>query len=295
VLSALSFLRKVIKDKQVSICHCEDFAAVILFLIIKPFVSNKPKILWHVRLLEHTPVRKWLALRFCDGIMGISKSVVDSFHKSPKVHLTPNGFDPNECDPALVKPICSQLLPEQTQIIGFLGEISEQKGASVLMNALPSVLAKHSDVICVFVGSDPFKYIQKLSQLAEQYGIKQHVIFWGESHRADTQSLLKRFTVFVMPSFSEGFSRSLLEALALERPAVASDIAAHKELITNGVNGLLYNVNDFSTCADAINTILADPIKAAEYGKHGRQIAMSNYTIDKTMRSIHEVYDSLNK
>jgi glycosyltransferase involved in cell wall biosynthesis len=246
-----------------------------------------------VRLLERTPARKWVAVHLFDAILGISKPVVDSFPKSPKVHLTPNGIDPIECDPSLVAAMNSKLFSEQTPIIGYLGEVSELKGARILLSALVKVFLRHPNVICVFVGSGNAHYVHNLSLFAEQNGIKDRVIFWGESHHKETQSLLKRFTVFVTPSFSEGFSRSLLEALALERPSVASDIPAHKELVANEVNGLLYNVHDPLACADAINKILADPGKSAEYAKKGRQMAIDKYTVDKTMLSIHEVYDSL--
>ncbi len=286
-------IRKLVRQYRADICHCEDFSAFFLFRTVKYCMAGKFKVLWHVRVIEHTPVRKWLALHVGDGVITVSRAVADTFPPSTDIHIIPNGIDPLELDPEKVKPFISPRFPDNVPIIGYLGALVEQKGAHILMAALPAVFAENPTALCVLVGSGEAAYIRALSSLATERGITKNIIFWGEAHGAETTALLRSFTVFLMPSFSEGFSRSLLEAMSLERPTVASNIAAHRELVVAGVTGLLYDVYSPAGCAAAINSVLADPAKAASYGKMGKERTLAFYTVEKTMKGIQKLYDSL--
>jgi glycosyltransferase involved in cell wall biosynthesis len=293
LLRSFNLLRNLVTQYNADICHCEDFSAFFLFIIVKYCMGKNFKVLWHVRLIERMPARKWLAVRLGDGIICVSKAVAETFPTSPKIHIIPNGIDPIEMDPAVLEPIKSPLIAEHVPLVGYLGALVDKKGAQILMAALPVVIAKNPNALCVFVGSGEASYIRRLTSFAQEHGIAKNVVFWGEAHGAETSSLLRSFTVFVMPSFSEGFSRSLLEAMSLERPTVASDIPAHKELVIPGITGLLYDTRNPDACSAAINSVLDDPAKAASLGKMGRKRAIDMYTIDKTMKKIHAIYDSI--
>jgi glycosyltransferase involved in cell wall biosynthesis len=98
----------------------------------------------------------------------------------------------------------------------------------------------------------------------------------------------------VLPSYREGLPRSLLEAAAMARPLIASDVAGNRQLIEHGVNGLLCDVRNPASLAEAIlqmGTMGADG--RAEMGRAGRQLAERSYGMDKVVNAYLEAVAQL--
>ena len=96
--------------------------------------------------------------------------------------------------------------------------------------------------------------------------------------------------MFAMSSISEGYSIALLEACACALPIVATRVGGNGEIVSDGVNGLLVPASDPGALANAIDTLLGDPERAAEMGRAGRAWLLSNATFEVMASRYLDVY-----
>jgi glycosyltransferase involved in cell wall biosynthesis len=97
----------------------------------------------------------------------------------------------------------------------------------------------------------------------------------------------------VLPSYREGLPTVLTEAAAVGRPLVATDVPGCREVVRNGVNGLLVPARDPLKLADAICELLADSGRSAEMGRRAREVVERDFSIEAVVRATLEVYREL--
>jgi glycosyltransferase involved in cell wall biosynthesis len=115
--------------------------------------------------------------------------------------------------------------------------------------------------------------------------------WWG--HREDMPSILGSAEIVVLPSYREGLPKVLLEAAACARPLVATDVPGCREIVKDGVNGLLVPAKDPVSLSHAIAKLLQDPSLRAQMGACGREIALKEFSVDRISRQTLELYREL--
>ena len=158
-------------------------------------------------------------------------------------------------------------LPATARVILTVARLSRQKGHDVLLEAIPDVAARHPDAVWVWAGDGEDR--ASLRERIERAGLGSRVRVLG--HRDDARELLLAADLFVLPSRAEGMPLALLEAMAAATPVIATSIGPMRELIEDGVNGLLVPVEDPVALALAMDRALTDPAA-------GRQRATSALT-----------------
>ena len=99
---------------------------------------------------------------------------------------------------------------------------------------------------------------------------------------ADVRPYIRAARIFVLPSFyREGTPRSVLEAMAMGRPIITTDVPGCRETVVPGRNGLLVPARDARRLAKAILALIDDPKRAAAMGRESRKIAQARYQVDK--------------
>jgi len=144
-----------------------------------------------------------------------------------------------------------------------MGRLHRDKGFDVLIRAMPYL----PDVGLIIAGSGPEN--DSLLALARSEHVAERV--WLCGWRQDAGELLKSADVFVCPSRREPLGNVVIEAWSAGRPVVAGSAAGPRELITDGVNGLLTPIDDPQALAYAISTVLADRGYAATLSDAGRR------------------------
>ena len=99
--------------------------------------------------------------------------------------------------------------------------------------------------------------------------------------------------VFVLPSYSEGVSLALLEAMAAGLPVIASRVGGLPEVVTDGENGLLVPPRDADALAAALTRLLADPSLARQLGENARGYVREHFSLERLGREINEIYEEL--
>lgn len=174
-------------------------------------------------------------------------------------------------------------LPDGTPLIGTVGRLNPVKDQAGLLRAFAEVHAARPDAVLVLVGDGALR--AELEAQAAALGLATAVRFLGD--RNDVRALLPGFDVFVLSSLSEGYSMALLEAAASALPIVATDVGGNREIVADGVNGLIVPSADAGALASALAALVADPARAVALGAQGRAWALREASI-ATMTARYE-------
>jgi glycosyltransferase involved in cell wall biosynthesis len=214
----------------------------------------------------------------CEAEARLARSV----GPASRVRVVHNGIaapPAGEADPRLAS------LGARGPVIGALTLLRPGKGLETLLDATPLLLARHPKAQLAIVGEGPD--LQALTDQARRLGVQDAVHFVGPT--SDPLSALRGMDVFVHPSWAEAFPYVILEAMALGRPIVASDVGGIGEAIADGDSGLLAPARDERTLADALSGLLGDPQRAAEIGR-GALARSRCFTRDAMIERVSAVY-----
>lgn len=118
------------------------------------------------------------------------------------------------------------------------------------------------------------------------------VEWWG--HQPDMPDVYGRSHIVCLPSYyGEGVPRALIEAAACGRPIVTADTPGCREVVRDGVNGLLVPPRATEALADALRRLLLDPARRAEMGRHGRELAVAEFSVERVVDATLKVYAGL--
>jgi glycosyltransferase involved in cell wall biosynthesis len=181
-------------------------------------------------------------------------------------------------------------ITRDNKIIGYVGRFSPEKNLSTLLNAFACAMVEDPSLILLLVGEGPLEneLVRKVSELK----IKDKVIFSGVRH--DIGDILSSFDIFVLPSFLEGFSIALLEAMACSRAIVCSNIPQNCELVVHNQEGLLVNPTDHEAMRSAILLLCNDDKLRQNLGCNAK-IKASRYDEDLIFSRFVEQYETLTR
>jgi glycosyltransferase involved in cell wall biosynthesis len=167
-----------------------------------------------------------------------------------------------------------------------VARLSPEKDVANLLRAAQRVLEQAPEARFEIAGDGPCR--AKLDELARKLKLTEHVRFHGEVR--DIPSLLARARLFVLPSQTEGISLTLLEAQARGLPVVATAVGGSPEVVEAGKTGLLAPARDPEALAQAILTLLADPVGGRNMGKAGRERVEKCFDIKTMTRQYESLY-----
>ena len=142
-----------------------------------------------------------------------------------------------------------------SQIVGVVARLEPEKGHPTLLEAWPVVLRAVPDAYLLIVGEGSRR--DALEAQARELRIAHRVVFTGR--RDDVPAVTAALDVAVLPSYREAQGLTILEAMALSRPVVASNVGGIPEMIEDGVTGLLVPPHDADALAAAIVRLLTGP------------------------------------
>ncbi|HCJ66850.1 MAG TPA: glycosyltransferase family 1 protein, partial [Elusimicrobia bacterium] len=121
--------------------------------------------------------------------------------------------------------------------------------------------------------------------------LKKQILLLG--WRNDISDLLSISNIFFLPSREESFPQVILEAMALEKPVVATRVGGIPEIITSGENGIIVEPGNPKALAEAIIWMFENPGKAEEMGKKGKEKVEKYFTIAKMIKETEKIYEKL--
>lgn len=180
-------------------------------------------------------------------------------------------------------------ITQKDMVIGVIGRLSPQKGLEFLLEAMPLLLKKQPNIKLLLVGKGPI--MKDLEDQVIRLEIKERVVFAG--FRMDIGDLLYSCDIVVSPTLREGLSVSLLEALAMGKPIVTTNISSNREIIKDRINGLLVPPGKVKPLADAMLLMIGDPISASKYGNAAKDRYIAYFTEETMQNRLWNIYKDL--
>lgn len=233
-----------------------------------------------------------------DALIGVSGTEISQMDSSPGrgiVRTIPNGIDFHEFDPIPSSRLFREKYGIEDELILFVGRLASNKGLITLVEAIPEVIKDFPKARFVLVGEDSGMR-GLISRRAKDLGVRDSLLMTGHISDADVfRSAYASCDVFVLPSEYEAFGIVLLEAMACEKPCVASRVGGTSEVVEDGVTGTLVKYGSASQLAGAIKRLLVDPEKGRQMGRMGRERVRREFTWEKVVDAIEDLYGELTR
>lgn len=232
-----------------------------------------------------TTLFEWLILTRVKytALISVSKSFLKYPNVNKHVFYIPNGVKvPNRYR------FHKNKLSSKPKLL-FVGRLEEQKGTDLLIRAI-AILSKTCSVVLQIVGEG--REGKKLKELTKTLHVSSQIRFLGNKPQAELYKLYRQANLLVVPSRSEGMSLTLLEAMAVGLPVVATDAGDNARLIKHGKTGFLVRSQNPSELANSILTAVNSP-NLRIIGQTAQQFVRLNYNWDKVVSKTYRLYSDL--
>jgi glycosyltransferase involved in cell wall biosynthesis len=205
-----------------------------------------------------------------------------------RMHVIWNGIDPGAAPTLEQRDSVRRRLaiPETDYVVGTTARLEPIKDLGTLVEAVALTARRGAPVRAVITGDGPAR--AGLEGQARALGVHDRVQFVG--YRDDARDVLPGFDAYVNCSVSEGVSLTVLEAMAAERPVVATQVGGTPEVVVDGVTGALVPPQRPARLADALLALRDNPPVASAMGRAGRARVLEHFTIERMVRQYAAVY-----
>jgi glycosyltransferase involved in cell wall biosynthesis len=292
VLYLLKFRPKVIFASAFSIW-------TVLVLLLKPICR------WRVAIMYdgsspnsdfqdskfRSTARKLLA-RFADAFIANSNAAKVYLHKAlevPENRIFTKTYLVPDATALLQKTENVQPVAFDTQgtIFLFVGQVIARKGIKVLLKACAVLRQEgYTDFTLIIVGDGAQR--QELEMFVCEQQLQQQVVWVGWVQYGQLGTYFQRADVFVLPTFEDVWGMSVLEAMVFGKPILCSTGANASEMVTDGINGYLFQPDDVAALANEMRRFINDPSLGDQMGRNSKKI-IANYTPETAAQAFAEV------
>ncbi|CAG1003993.1 N-acetyl-alpha-D-glucosaminyl L-malate synthase [Methanosarcinales archaeon] len=178
------------------------------------------------------------------------------------------------------------LISDSAIVFGTIGRLSPQKGHEYLINASKIVIKEIPQSLFLFVGKGENK--DQLIQKINDYNLSEYYRLVG--YQENLSDIFTLIDIFVLPSISEGFPFVILEAMAANKPVIATNVGGIPEIITNNINGILVESRDPDALAKAMIMLAKDTKKRNHIAEMGCKKIRENFSLEKMILATKEIY-----
>jgi glycosyltransferase involved in cell wall biosynthesis len=180
-------------------------------------------------------------------------------------------------------------IPEDRFVVGWIGRMTAIKRVPDILAAFKALRDRGVEATLCLVGDGPDR--DAVEQLASDLGIVRDVLFVG--YQRDVAPYYAFFDAFLLPSANEGTPVVAIEALASERPVVATRVGGVPDVVDDGEDGFLVEVGDIPALADRLEQLARDPELRARMGKAGRERVVPRYRVERLVDDVDALYREL--
>ena len=299
-----NYINSIAKKENISLIEAPDWTGITAFmkftvpLILK--LHGSDTYFCHLEGRKQKIKNYWfekIALKNANAFIAptdFAAKVTSELFKidSNKITTIPNGIEINKFN---------NQYPKQFEkgVILYIGTLIRKKGVFELPEIFCEVLKRNPDSKLVLIGNDAQDIETKskstwlkLKEKFENLGILNSVNYLGKIPYQEVQSHIEKAQVCVFPTFAETQGMVTIEAMAMNKPVVNSDIGWSKELIIDGESGYLVHPKNHQLYAQKINLLLADEALCFQIGANARKRVEEVFDIDKLAVKTIEYYKS---
>ncbi|MYB94348.1 glycosyltransferase family 4 protein [Candidatus Poribacteria bacterium] len=296
-LQVIFELHQAVRRHTIDLIHANSLSVALLGGIVAKI--NRIPILMHKRYATSYGVLDRFCERLLHRVILVSEATRWDFASTEKQTLIYNGVDLDafQASPEDVEVLRAELFsdaPNAAILVGVVTRITPEKGIHFLVRAMQELKGK-INVKLLIVGGPYFQkdvdYMDTLKQEVADLGIEDSVIFTG--FLSDTRIVTSLLDIVLVPSIiPEACPRTIIEAMAVGKPVIATPLGGSKELVTPET-GILMPPEDASAVAEAITTLATDRERLIEMGKAARDRAVQLFSSEKNTALTETVYTEL--
>jgi glycosyltransferase involved in cell wall biosynthesis len=288
-----SFLRyrKLLAEWQADLVHAHLPSAGILARLASPVpvVYTEHNLAWSYRPLTRMLNRWTYALN--DAVTAVSGAVSETIanYPGPPAVVIANGVSV-AVEPAARDRARQELgLIDGQPLVVHVGNIRPGKGHEDLIEAAALLANRRPRPRVVSIGVEKNKGdLDRLRAMVTEYGLEGCVEFLGR--RSDALAFIAAADVYVNPAEIEGLPITILEAMALGRPVVATAVGGVPTVVRHGLTGLTVEPRSPDQLAEAITGLLDNPLEARRLAEAGTQLVAAEYGIETMVRAFEDIY-----
>jgi glycosyltransferase involved in cell wall biosynthesis len=189
-------------------------------------------------------------------------------------------------------------LSQAAPVLAVVAQMTPWKGQDDAVRIVAHLKRERPGVRLLLVGSVTFDgratrydnqaHVRRLHALIESQGVREEVVLLGE--RDDVPAVLRAVDLLLVPSWEEPFGRTVVEAMAMSVPVVATSVGGPAEIVRPGVDGLLLEPRRPERWAESIEPLLEDPDRLAQMGQSARARAIESFSLSAHVDAVLAVY-----
>ncbi|WP_022852609.1 glycosyltransferase family 4 protein [Thermodesulfatator atlanticus] len=284
-------LRNIVQKHNIDIIHTHSSRDSWHGLFVKKLTN---KILVRTRHLS-TPVKRNFFSKIlyssADYLITTGRHIKEYFitvfpEISSRIESIPTGIDIEKFCPNSDLPF----FKKGEVVLGCVSVLRSWKGHRYLIPAFKELVQKVSDIKLIIVGDGPQR--NNLINMVKELGLTEKVEFLG--YQEDIPDILAVIDIFIHPSTGhEGVPQAVLQALAMKRPVIATNVGAIPEVIIHKQTGILIPPANPGEIKNAIFWMMKNPDLAKKLGENGRKLVEEKYSLDKMVDKIEKIYQEL--
>ncbi|MCY3552229.1 MAG: glycosyltransferase family 4 protein [Candidatus Poribacteria bacterium] len=296
-LQVIRQLHRTVKQHSIDLIHANSLSVALLGSIVARI--NRIPILMHKRYATSYGILDRLCERLLHRVILVSEATRWNFASEAKQTLIYNGVDLDafQASREEIETLRTELFHDASDaslLAGVVTRITPEKGIHFLIRAMAELKGK-IPIRLLIIGGPYFQkdvdYMEELKQEVADLGVEDSVIFTG--FLSDTRVVTSLLDIVLVPSIiPEACPRTIIEAMAVGKPVIATPLGGSKELVTPET-GILVPPEDASAIADAIATLAADQERLTAMGKAARDRAVQIFSSEKNTALTEAVYTEL--
>lgn len=296
-----NYLNKYITVDEIDAIEAPDWTGITAFISLRcPLVIRMNGSDTYFCHLENRPQKKknyWfekMAFQGAEHLLSVSeftaKETTKLFRLKREISIIPNSID------------IEDFLPQNDRIIPnsilYFGSIIRKKGVLELMEIFNRVIAENPDTKLIFAGKDVIDLktglsTKKLMEDKFSSEVAKNVTWLGNLPYEQIQKEIAKANIVVLPSFAEALPMTWIEAMAMEKAMVTSDIGWAKEVMIDGETGFTVDPKDHKAYAEKILTFLKDPELATQMGKAARERVKERFSTQVVIKKNIQFYEGV--
>jgi len=291
-------IKQLIRERDITLVYSNTTAVLAGAFAAK---SLGIRHIWHVQEIIENP--KWLRSflgkllnNYSDTVIVVSGAVKDNWGKfvsQKKLQLIYSSIDYLPYANSSGKLRKELGFPDETVIIGMIGRVHYWKGQDYFLRIAGRLSHKFPELRFVMIG-DAFPGYEYLYETLASIKKEENIgsIVYDLGYRTDVPELLQGFDIMVLPSvLPDPFPTVILEAMASAKPVVATRHGGAKEMIDDGMTGILIPVNDPEEASVLMSPLIMDSEKRRQMGDAGRRKVLSNYSLEAFENKMIKVFE----
>lgn len=298
-LEMITWLRDRIREEKADVVHAHQYSP-LFYAVPAALLAGRVKVVYTEHGRFYPERKSWKRSLFnpllamgVDHLVSISEATADAmatYDNLPRkrIKVIHNGIDTSRLNHPIDKSAKRRELGlnEDCRIIGTAARLNSIKNIPMMLRVHKLVLQQVPDTLLVIAGQGEEE--EPLKALAIESGIADKVKFIGL--RFDLPEIYQLFDVFLLTSFSEGISVTLLESMASGVPSVVTDVGGNREVVVEGETGYMVPVDEYQQMAHRVCGLLQNCDKASKLGFAGRDRVGREFLVNGMMKAYFALY-----